>query len=96
MIKYICKKCSINSESSVCPNCGERAEVVESSVFWCDDCNIPLYSEACPLCGKQAHRLCSDIRPVFPEERLLLEIIRSMNYHRKIHIINLTTIWESF
>ncbi|EHE98245.1 phosphoadenosine phosphosulfate reductase domain-containing protein [Enterocloster citroniae] len=75
MIKYICKKCSINSESSVCPNCGERAEVVESSVFWCDDCNIPLYSEACPLCGKQAHRLCSDIRPVFPEERLLLEIM---------------------
>lgn len=43
MIKYICKKCNINTETSVCPVCGERAEVESSTIYWCDDCNIPLY-----------------------------------------------------
>lgn len=75
MIKYNCPKCNIDTEFSICPNCGERTEIAESSVYWCDDCNIPLYDEVCPLCGKKARRLCSDIRPVFPEERLLLELM---------------------
>lgn len=75
MIKYICKKCNINTETSVCPVCGERAEMESSSIYWCDTCNIPLYDEICPMCGKTAHRIGSDLRPVFPEERLLLEIM---------------------
>lgn len=75
MIKYICKKCNINTETSVCPVCGERAEMESSSIYWCDTCNIPLYDEICPMCGKKAHRIGSDLRPVFPEERLLLEIM---------------------
>lgn len=29
----------------------------------------------CPLCSCEAQYLCSDLRPVFPEERLLFEII---------------------
>lgn len=75
MIKYICKKCNINTETSVCPVCGERAEMESSSIYWCDTCNIPLYDEICPMCGKKAHRIGADLRPVFPEERLLLEIM---------------------
>ena len=75
MIKYICKKCNINTETSICPVCGERAEVESSTIYWCDDCNIPLYDEICPICGKKAHRIGSDLRPVFPEERLLLEVM---------------------
>lgn len=75
MIKYICKKCNLNTETSTCPVCGERAEVEISNIYWCDDCNIPLYDEICPICGKQARRIGSDLRPVFPEERLLLEIM---------------------
>ena len=75
MIKYICKKCNINTETSTCPVCGERAEVESSTIYWCDDCNIPLYDEICPICGKKAHRIGSDLRPVFPEERLLLEVM---------------------
>lgn len=75
MIKYICKKCNLNTETSTCPVCGDRSEVENTTVFWCDDCNIPLYDEICPICGKQAHRIGSDLRPVFPEERLLLEIM---------------------
>ena len=54
MIKYICKKCNINTETSICPVCGERAEVESSTIYWCDDCNIPLYDEICPICGKKS------------------------------------------
>ena len=75
MIKYFCKKCNLNTEFSECPICGERTDILETTVYWCDECNIPLYEEYCPLCGKQARRIGSDIRPVFPEERLLLEIM---------------------
>ena len=75
MIKYICKKCNVNTEVSVCPVCGERTELENSTIYWCDDCNIPLYDEICPICGKKAHRIGSDLRPVFPEERLLLEVM---------------------
>ncbi len=75
MIRYYCGKCKINTDTSICPVCGERTELIESTVYWCDDCKIPLFDDVCPLCGKQARRIGSDIRPVFPEERLLLEIL---------------------
>lgn len=83
MIRYICKKCNLVTETSICPACGERTEISESSVYWCDKCNIPLYDEICPICGKQAYRIGSDLRPVFPEERLLLEILLSSPFKYK-------------
>lgn len=79
-IRY-CKKCKLNIEpdglngaNSICPFCGERAEL-RSELFWCNKCNIPLYDDICPCCGNKAQAFTSDARPVFPEERLLLEII---------------------
>lgn len=51
-------------------------------VFWCNGCNVPIIHEVstitkciCPSCGCGIKHLCSDIRPVFPEERLLIEIL---------------------
>lgn len=61
-------------ETSVCPSCGGRAEAA-SEIYWCDSCRIPLYESRCSLCGREGRRLTTDIRPVFPEERLLVEII---------------------
>lgn len=75
MIKYFCKNCNISTDFSVCPNCGERTEIKESSVYWCDTCNVPTYSEVCPVCGNTGHRIGTDARPVFPEERLIVEIV---------------------
>ena len=75
MIKYFCKNCNITSELSTCPNCGERTEIKDSSIYWCDCCNIPVFTEICPTCGQYGHRIGTDARPVFPEERLLLEIV---------------------
>lgn len=75
MIKYICKQCDIETEFSECPHCGARTETHDSTVYWCDDCNVPIYDEICPICGSKGRRIGSDLRPVFPQERLLLEII---------------------
>lgn len=36
---------------------------------------MPIYEKTCPVCGQEGKKLTSDVRPVFPEERLLLEII---------------------
>lgn len=75
MLKYFCKQCNIETEFSSCPNCGKRTEIQESSVFWCDTCNVPIYNETCPVCDKKGRRVGTDARPVFPEERLLIEIV---------------------
>lgn len=75
MIQYRCKKDNIETESSICPVCGGRADKVRSDIYWCEGCNVPLYEEQCSLCGAKAKRLTGDVRPVFPQERLLLEII---------------------
>ena len=75
MIKYTCKKCNITTELSECPHCGERTEITNSTVYWCDHCNVPTFDEYCSICGSKGKRIGSDIRPVFPQERLLLEIL---------------------
>lgn len=49
--------------------------ITYSKICWCKECNVPLFEEECGICGSKGKELCSDIRPVFPEERLLLEII---------------------
>lgn len=74
MIIYFCKNCNINVESSECSVCGARTEV-ESKLYWCSNCNIPVYEEVCPICGCKGEYFTSDARPVFPEERLLIEIM---------------------
>lgn len=75
MIKYYCSNCNTTTSYSSCPHCGNRTEIKDSEIFWCDDCNIPIYDSVCPLCGKRARKIGADIRPVFPEERLLIEIL---------------------
>lgn len=75
MIFYRCDNDNIETQNSICPVCRGRTRKVKSDIYWCRKCNIPLYEDTCALCGTKGHRLTSDIRPVFPEERLLLEII---------------------
>lgn len=75
MITYICEKCGLKTNNSVCPHCGGRSTLDKSELFWCAHCNIPTYNEICPICGNKGDYFTSDARPVFPEERLLLEIV---------------------
>lgn len=75
MITYVCEKCGLKTNTSVCPHCGGRSAIDKSELFWCAHCNIPTYDEVCPVCGNKGKYFTSDARPVFPEERLLLEIM---------------------
>ena len=74
MLTYYCEKCNVENKTSICFNCGERTKVT-SKIFWCEHCNVPIYNEKCDICGEQGRFITKDIRPVFPEERLLIEIV---------------------
>lgn len=65
----------MKTNNSVCPHCGGRSTLDKIELFWCAHCNIPTYNEICPICGNKGDYFTSDARPVFPEERLLLEIV---------------------
>lgn len=78
-----CKKCKRETHNEKCESCGNIAtQDIPVEVFWCNECKIPIIKEItspnknnCNLCGSDITYLCADIRPVFPEERLLLEVI---------------------
>lgn len=61
-------------KSSVCNSC-HGINKANSKIYWCPHCNIPMYEEKCSLCGTEGRYLTTDVRPVFPEERLLIEIV---------------------
>lgn len=76
MIKYICKKCNdLECETSVCPICGLRTEILSNKIYWCKKCGAPSYFDVCPECNSICDTIGTDLRPVFPEERLLLEVL---------------------
>lgn len=78
-----CKNCNLETNETHCPVCGnETAEDIPVEIFWCKNCSIPIIHLAtaadkgiCPICGKKTSYLSSDLRPVFPEERLLLSVL---------------------
>ena len=78
-----CKTCNIETNEKVCPICGsETVEDLPVEVYWCKKCNIPIIQTVnqvdrgiCPLCKGKTKYLSADLRPVFPEERLLLELL---------------------
>lgn len=77
-----CKSCELEVAGECCPVCGEATlEAVPQAVFYCDECKVPVVlpvtarAAKCPLCDGNLRYLASDLRPVFPEERLLLELM---------------------
>lgn len=84
MISYFCNTCNINTNKSTCDICNNRTKI-SSRLYWCNDCNVPIYTHICPVCNKKGKYFTTDARPVFPEERLLIEAIlgEPMKYHGK-------------
>jgi len=78
-----CKQCNRETESKKCEICGDiTEEKVPYEVWYCPHCHIPIIvasndivKNVCPRCSEGTHYLCADIRPVFPEERLLIELL---------------------
>lgn len=73
-----------SSKNEHSPNDG--GGFLSAQVYWCPSCKVPLIVSpkelnpvsgkcTCTLCGGRASFLSSDLRPVFPEERLLLELL---------------------
>lgn len=54
---------------------------IKNKIYWCDNCKIPIiiyddnFFHKCELCGDWTKYLSTDIRPVFPEERLFFELV---------------------
>ena len=78
-----CRNCNIEVNQQTCPVCGrDTVEDVPVEVYWCSSCRVPVLQEVsqadkgiCPRCGKKMKYMSADVRPVFPEERALLEIL---------------------
>lgn len=78
-----CKNCNRETDEEVCSVCGIKTEEdIPYELHWCDECKVPLIKaindadrDTCSLCGDKTSYLVADLRPVFPEERLLLEIL---------------------
>lgn len=87
MIEKICPKCNVPMDRDVCAKegCGHRT-VMSSTIYWCDKCNIPVYEKVCPSCANEGYYVATDLRPCFPEERLLVALIQELNdpyYYQK-------------
>lgn len=74
MIRYTCENCNVNMETDTCIHCGEK-NVSKSALFWCSSCNIPTFNDVCQYCNTVGEYIGTDLRPVFPKEKLLLGII---------------------
>ena len=72
-------------------------------VYWCNECSTPVIMSrddvksclinnkpvVCPVCSCNMAYLATDIRPVFPEERLLLELLEN----REIFSLQKANVW---
>lgn len=94
-----CRNCNIETNEEMCPICGAKTiEDIPNEIYWCDECRVPVIrninqvdKESCPICGKNMKYLSTDLRPVFPEERLLIELLTGKRPHEYID----KSVWAS-
>lgn len=78
-----CRNCNIETSENICPVCGRITEEdTPIEIMWCPECKVPIIrtvndpaKHVCPLCSSRTFHLSADLRLVFPEERLLLELL---------------------
>lgn len=88
-----CKNCNIETNDAICPVCGEETiEDLPVEIYWCNHCKVPIIQTTnqadkgiCPVCGKKTKYMSADLRPVFPEERLLIELLLGKKPHEFIN-----------
>jgi len=94
-----CKTCNIETNESICPICKSNTiEDLPVEVYWCKECKVPIIKqinqsdkEICPICRGKLDYLSKDIRPVFPEERLLIELLLEKEANSLIN----SSVWAS-
>lgn len=86
-----CKKCKRESNYEKCEICGSDTEKeIPQEIYWCDSCKVPIIKNAnenkidiCPKCNSNMTYMTTDMRPVFPEERLLIELLFAKPFEYK-------------
>lgn len=94
-----CSKCSIETNDDICPLCGaDTIEDLPVEVYWCEHCRTPIIQTpsqvdkgTCPICQRKAKYMTVDLRPVFPEERLLVELL----LQKEPHEFSEKSVWAS-
>jgi phosphoadenosine phosphosulfate reductase len=79
-----CTECKRETETEECELCGTLTDAdIPLEIYWCAECKTPIIKYAndinkdiCPACMRTTAYLSADLRPVFPEERLLLEVLQ--------------------
>lgn len=76
MIEKICPvhNVPVLGESCSMAGCNEKP-IISTTIYWCKECNVPSFYKTCSSCGGECEYIATDLRPVFPEEKLLLSII---------------------
>ena len=78
-----CKHCQKEVFDDICPSCGTKTEEdFPLEIYWCNTCNVPIIKHVndnnkneCSLCHGTTDYLSTDLRAVYPEERLLIECL---------------------
>ena len=99
-----CRVCELETTETVCSVCGyptiedNLGSVDNTIVYYCKNCSTPIIFKSndtllgkCPICNNKTDYLAKDIRPVFPEEKLLLSILLKRKYEE---ILN-SNVWVS-
>ena len=94
-----CKNCNIETNEQYCNICGgETTEDLPVEIYWCSHCNTPIIQSVkqvdkgtCPICKSNTKYMTADLRPVFPQERLLLEVLLGKKPHELIE----KSVWAS-
>lgn len=94
-----CRNCNMTTTKKICPVCGNETEEDRPiEIFWCDECKTPVIKEIkdsskakCNLCGNTMKYMATDMRPVFPEEILLLELL----LEKKPGSLQKSSVWAS-
>lgn len=79
MIERFCPEHGIPVKGTKCSKEGCTANLISSiTIYYCKECNVPSFEKICHCCGNEGKYIASDIRPVFPEEKLLVAIALKM------------------
>ncbi len=70
---------------------GKESSEAVSQLYWCEDCRVPLYGGKCECCGAEGRKFVKDARVVFPEEKMLLEILLGMDAGE----LNEASVWNA-
>lgn len=103
MIEKICPVHNVPVYGEKCTKEGCTARpIVSTTLYWCDTCRVPVFGDEqtydkknksvkCPVCESECKYIATDMRPVFPEEKLLLEILLG----EEVHALDNVSVWNS-